>query len=85
MSAFNFLRGPANASLDLMRVGGAFVMFVAYPFPFAWSVLHGGHIPDPSSYGVGWGSVIVAVGGAICAKDIGVAKANANCQQGDGQ
>jgi hypothetical protein len=73
----NFLRGPSNLSLDLMRLGGAFVIFGAYPFPFLWNAIEHGSTPDPAAYGTGWAAVIIAVGGAICAKDIGVAKANA--------
>lgn len=75
--SLDFLKGPRNYNIDIMRVGAAFVIFIAYPFPFAWSVIQHGAIPDPAAYGVGWGSVFIAAGGAIFAKDVGVAKANA--------
>ena len=73
----NFLRGPGNISLDLMRLAGAFVLLFAYPFPYLWGVFQHGVIPDPSSYGVGYAAVIGAVGVAIGAKDALVAKATA--------
>jgi hypothetical protein len=61
-----------------MRIGGA-LAFVIYPAPFLYNVfvLHGA-LPDPASFGTGYAAVIAAVGAAICAKDIGVAKASTN-------
>ena len=70
----NFLRGPGNTSLDLARLIGASAS-VTYPFPFIWNVVAHGHVPDPASFGTGYAAVLVAIGGMICAKDIGVAKA----------
>lgn len=82
----NFLRGPQNVSLDLMRVIGAFVAFVAYPGPYLWNVVEHGIVPDPMAYGSAWAVVIGAIAAAIFAKDIGVAKANAiSTQQGVNQ
>lgn len=75
----NFLRGPANVSLDLMRLAGAFVMFFAYPAPFFWDLYKNGHVPDPSSWANGWAVIFAAVGLAIAGKDYGVAKAAAAC------
>lgn len=71
----NLLRGPGNVSLDLMRCAGAFILLFAYPFPYLWGVFKHGIIPDPSTYGMGYAAVIGAVGAAIFAKDVGVAKA----------
>jgi hypothetical protein len=76
MSFANIFRGPANMSLDLMRIGGASAL-VIYPFPYLWNVVAHGAVPEPSAFGVGYAAVIAAVAAAICTKDIGVAKANA--------
>jgi hypothetical protein len=70
----NFLRGPGNLSLDLMRIGGASA-FILYPLPYIYVAITKGVLPDPGSFGTGYGVMIGAVGAAICAKDIGVAKA----------
>lgn len=75
----NFLRGPANISLDLMRMGGASV-FVIFPFPYIANYLQHGVVPDPASFGQGYGLVIAAAGAAIAGKDYWVAKANAAAQ-----
>lgn len=77
MLNFNFLRGRGNVSLDLMRLLGAFVGFVAYPFPYAWNIIKNGIVPDPMAYGSAWAIVIGAIAGAIYAKEVGIAKANA--------
>lgn len=76
MSALDFLKGPGNVSLDLMRLGGAFVMFFAYPAPYLWVAFHKCVMPD-ASFGTSYALVIGAIGAAIFAKDTGVAKANA--------
>jgi hypothetical protein len=70
----NFLRGPGNLSLDIMRLGGASA-FVLYPLPYLLNAFRHGVVPD-ASFGTGYALVIGAVGAAICAKDIGVAKAS---------
>ena len=72
--SLDFLKGPGNLSLDLMRLGGCSA-FILYPLPYVWVAITKGTLPDPSAFGVGYGAMIAAVGGAICAKDIGVAKA----------
>ena len=72
----NFLRGPGNISLDLMRMGGASAL-VIFPFPYVWNVVAHGIVPDPSAFGVGYAAVIGSVATAIGAKDLLVAKANA--------
>jgi hypothetical protein len=82
--SFNFLRGPSNVSLDLMRLGGAFVIFIAYPGPYIWNLYKTGAVPDISAYANGWAVIFLAVGGAIFGKDYGVAKANA-CNPGGPQ
>lgn len=76
MSLANILKGPGNLSLDLMRIGGASA-FVLYPLPYIYVAVTKGLLPDPGAFGTGYGVMIGAVGAAICAKDIGVAKANA--------
>ena len=70
----NFLRGPGNLSLDIMRLGGASA-FILYPLPYIYAAISKGTLPDPAAFGSGYGIMIAAVGAAICAKDIGVAKA----------
>lgn len=77
----NLFRGPGNLSTDLARIIGASAA-VIYPFPYLWAVVQHGTVPDPSAFGVGYAAVMAAIGGMICAKDIGVAKANAACPQG---
>lgn len=79
--SFNFLRGPSNVSLDLMRLGGAFVMFFAYPAPYFWNLYKTGVVPDITAYANGWAIIFAAVGLAVAGKDFGVAKANATCPQ----
>ena len=79
MSFFNFLRGPGNGSIDLARIIAASAS-VFYPAPFVWNVIAHGAVPDPASFGTGYAAVLAAVGAMICAKDIGVAKANATAQ-----
>ena len=74
--SLDFLKGPGNLSLDLARMIGASAA-LAYPFPFLWAVVKHGHVPDPTSFGSGYAMVLGAIGAMICAKDIGVAKANA--------
>lgn len=76
----NFLRGPSNISIDLMRLGGASAL-ILYPFPFIWNVIKHGIVPEPSAWGIGYATVLGAVGAAIMAKDIGVAKANSISDQ----
>lgn len=71
----DFLKGPGNISLDLTRIIGASAALI-YPFPYIWGVVKHGIIPDPSSFGSGYALVLGAIGAMICAKDIGVAKAN---------
>lgn len=71
----NFLRGPGNISLDIMRLGGASA-FILYPLPYLLNAIRHGVVPD-ASFGTGYALVIGAIGAAIMAKDIGVAKANA--------
>jgi len=71
----NFLKGPGNISLDLMRLGGASA-FVIYPFPFIWNVIAHGLVPDPASFGSGYALVMAAAGAAIGGKDMATAKAN---------
>jgi hypothetical protein len=80
VSAFNFLRGPGNLSLDLARLIGASAG-ICYPAPFLWASFKHGTIPDPASFGTGYAAVLAAIGAMICAKDIGVAKANATGTQ----
>lgn len=75
--SINFLRGPGNLSLDLMRLGGCSA-FILYPLPYVWAAISKGALPDPAAFGTGYGVMIGAVGAAICAKDIGVAKATAS-------
>lgn len=77
----NFLRGPGNVSLDIMRLGGASA-FIAYPGPFIWNVIAHGQVPDPAAFGMGYAAVISAIAAAIGAKDICVAKAQATYPQG---
>lgn len=77
MTAFNFLRGPGNVSLDIARIIAA-TAGVTYPAPFIYNVIAHGQVPDPASFGTGYAAVLVAIGGMICAKDIGVAKATAS-------
>lgn len=76
MSLANILKGPGNASFDLARIIGASAS-ILYPFPYIWSVVAKGQVPDPASFGTGYAAVLAAIGAMICAKDIGVAKANA--------
>lgn len=71
----NLLRGPGNISLDIMRCGGASA-FILYPLPYLLNAFRNGVMPD-ASYGTGYALVIGAIGAAIFAKDIGVAKASA--------
>lgn len=71
----DFLRGPGNLSLDIMRIGGASA-FILYPLPYLLNAFRHGVVPD-ASFGTGYALVIGAIGGAIYAKDTGVAKANA--------
>jgi hypothetical protein len=70
----NFLRGPGNVSLDIMRLGGASA-FILYPLPYLLNAFRHGVVPD-ASYGTGYALVIGAVGAGIFAKDVGVSKAN---------
>lgn len=72
----NFLRGPANVSLDLMRLIGSSAA-ILYPAPFIYNVIAHGVVPDPASFGTGYAAVIGAVGVAIGGKDLLTAKANA--------
>lgn len=74
--SLNFLRGVGNGSLDLARLIGASAG-ILYPFPFIWNVIAKGVVPDPASFGTGYAAVLAAIGAMICAKDIGVAKAQA--------
>jgi hypothetical protein len=74
--SLNFLRGPGNNGIELTRLIGASAS-LTYPFPFLWNVIAHGAVPEPAAFGTGYAAVLVAVGGMICAKDIGVAKANA--------
>jgi hypothetical protein len=71
---FNFLRGPGNVSLDLTRLIGASAG-VLYPFPFIWNVIAHGIVPDPASFGTGYGVVLAAIGAMIGGKDALTAKA----------
>lgn len=68
-------RGP-NGNYDLGRLLGA-KSVSAYTACFLWSVLKIGAVPDWSSLGVGYAAVMAGAGALICAKDLGVAKANA--------
>lgn len=80
----NFLRGPGNVSLDIARlIGGSAA--ITYPFPFIWNVIKHGVVPDPSAFGVGYAAVLTAIGAMIGAKDICVARANAQCGGANGQ
>jgi hypothetical protein len=78
----NFLRGPGNGDFDLARFIGASAAII-YPFPYIWNVIAKGSVPDPSAFGVGYAAVLAAIGGMICAKDIGVAKASSLGGGGD--
>lgn len=80
---FNVLRGPGNVSLDIMRLGAAFVMFFAYPAPYLWNLYKTGAVPDVSAWANGWAVILASAGLAIGGKDFGVAKANATCAQAD--
>lgn len=75
MTPLNFLKGPGNISVDLVRLGSA-TAFILYPLPYVWNSIAKGVMPD-ASFGSGYALVIAAIGGAIFAKDMGVAKANA--------
>ena len=84
MSFSDIFKGPMNVSLDLARIAGAFVVIVAYPFPYAWNVLKHGIVPEPSAFGTGYAAVILAVAAFIGGKDLAVAKANATTVQAQG-
>jgi len=73
--SLDFLRGPSNVSLDLMRLGGLSA-FILYPAPYLWCAFKSGVMPD-AAFGTGYALVIGAIGAAIFAKDTGVAKAQA--------
>lgn len=72
----NLLRGPGNISVDLTRIIGASAG-VCFPFPFIWNVIAHGIVPDPASFGTGYGAVLLAIGGMIGGKDALTAKAAA--------
>lgn len=72
----DLFRGPQNRSWDLARIIGAKAAII-YPFPFIYAALDKGTLPDPAAWGTGYAAVLLAIGGMIGLKDLGVAKANA--------
>jgi hypothetical protein len=76
VSILAIFKNPGNNGFDLARIIGASAS-ITYPFPFIWNVISHGQVPDAASFGTGYAAVLAAIGAMICAKDIGVAKANA--------
>jgi hypothetical protein len=80
---WNFLRGPLNQHLELIRLAGAITMPVY--LGFIGVHLWRDHAFNAIEAGTGIGLVFAAIGAGSAAKDIGSAKAAATTLQGTGQ